>query len=170
MVIREAKIFERNHYLLFLSLIPLFLTIISFLFLSSTVVSADDTVVDDISINVPVSCTLSGTGMNTHTATILNGNYASDIGTTNLKAVCNDSEGFSIYAIGYTDNIDGKTVMTSSALNDPTTDIVTGTATTGNTSNWAMKLETNPNATYPITIQNNFNNYHVVPEDYTMVA
>ncbi|MBR0372717.1 InlB B-repeat-containing protein, partial [Candidatus Saccharibacteria bacterium] len=47
---------------------------------------------------------------------------------------------------------------------------VTGTATTGNTSNWAMKLETNPNATYPITIQNNFNNYHVVPEDYTMVA
>lgn len=101
MVIREAKIFERNHYLLFLPLIPLFLTIISFLFLSSTVVSADDTVVDDISINVPVSCTLSGTGMNTHNATIQNGNYASNIGTTNLKAVCNDSEGFSIYAIGY---------------------------------------------------------------------
>ena len=77
------------------------ITLISGLILSNSSVSADDTVVDDINIIVPVSCTLSGTGMNTHTATILNGNYASDIGTTNLKAVCNDSEGFSIYAIGY---------------------------------------------------------------------
>ena len=61
--------------------------------LSSTHVFADDSV-DDVVITVPVSCTLSGTGMNTHNATINNGQYNSAIGETTIKALCNDSEGF----------------------------------------------------------------------------
>ena len=46
---------------------------------------AEDTV-DKVNISVPVSCSLSGTGMTSHTATIENGRYVSDIGTTTLKA------------------------------------------------------------------------------------
>ncbi|MBQ3320602.1 hypothetical protein IJG71_00495, partial [Candidatus Saccharibacteria bacterium] len=48
--------------------------------------------------------------------------------------------------------------------------IATGTATSGNTSNWAMKLETNSSATYPITLQNGYGSYSNVPTTYTKVA
>ena len=63
------------------------LTVLSGLFLGSNLVSADnDSVVDNINITVPVSCTMSGTGMNTHNANINNGTYTPNIGTTTLKA------------------------------------------------------------------------------------
>ena len=149
------------------------ITILSGAALSSTLVSATDNtdVVDEINITVPVSCTLSGTGMNTHDATINNGTVNSSIGETTMKIYCNDTGGFAIYAIGYTDDTDGKNVLTSSALGS-TFDIATGTATSGNTSNWAMKLSTitSPTPTYPLTIQNSFDSFHTVPDDYTLVA
>ncbi len=140
--------------------------------LSSPHVSADnDSVVDKINIKVPISCTLSGTGMNTHNAEINNGQYNSNIGETTMKAFCNDNEGFAIYAIGYTDNANGKNVLTNSTLGS-THDIVTGTAISGSTSNWAMKLNTNsdPIPTYPTTIENSFDSFHAVPDTYTLVA
>ena len=89
--------------------------------LSSHTVSAEGgntntDIVDQINITVPVSCTMSGTGQNTHNAEINNGQYNSNIGTTTLKAFCNDNEGFSIYAVGYTNNEIGKNVLTSSTL------------------------------------------------------
>ena len=120
--------------------------------LSSHIVSAEGSntstdIVDQINITVPVSCTMSGTGQNTHNAEINNGQYNSNIGTTTLKAFCNDNEGFSIYAVGYTNNEIGKNVLTSSTLG-PTHDIITGTAISGNTSNWAMKLNTNSHLSY----------------------
>ena len=137
----------------------------------SSSVSADDSVVDEINITVPTSCSLEGTGMTSHNANIVNGTYQGDIGSTTLKAFCNDADGFAIYAIGYTDNEYGKTVLTNTTLGS-THDIVTGTATSGNTSNWAMKLATvtNPTPTYPITLDNSFNAYHNVPSSYTKVA
>ena len=133
-------------------------------------VSAGSDVIDHVLISVPSSCTLSGTGMNSHNATINSGQYDSEVGETTLKAVCNDQNGFAIYATGYTDNIDGKNVLTNSAL-DSSHDIVTGTGITGN-SQWAMKLSvvTSPTPNYPIGIQNGFNAFHVVPDDYTLVA
>ena len=146
----------------------LFLIVFCSYFLSSVSVSADD-VIDEISIKVPVACTMSGVGMDSHTATIMNGNHNSNIGTTTVTAFCNDNRGFAIYAIGYTDEIDGKNVMVSSVSSDH--DIVTGTATNGN-SQWAMKLSavTSPTPTYPVTIQNGFDSFHTVPDDYTLVA
>ena len=165
------------------------LTVFSFLFLTSTFVSAEDSVVDQINITVPTSCSLSGTGMSSHNATISNGTYQSDIGTTTLKAFCNDTSGFAIYATGYTNNTIGETdsnklVGTTSGL-EP---IVTGLATTaGNPdiSNWAMKLTAtgdsgNTSGTNALTIDSapntsggsaaSFASYHVVPNEYTKVA
>ena len=96
--------------------------------LASSRVSADDTyVVDEINITVPVSCSLSGTGMTSHTATIENGRYVSDIGTTTLKAFCNDTNGFAIYANGYTGDTLGNNKLIGSSTSS---EIVTGTATT----------------------------------------
>ena len=156
------------------TLILLTLTLLSGLTLASTSVSADD-VVDNVTITVPMSCTMSGNGMTSHTASIPNGTYNSSIGETTMKAFCNDHEGFAIYAIGYTDEEDGKNVLTSSALGS-TSDITTSTATSGNNSAWAMKLAIpqSPTPTYPMTIQSDtegsFSSFHTVPDDYTLVA
>ena len=159
-----------------------FVTLISGFCLSSSLVSAND-VVDEINITVPVSCSLSGTGMNAHNAEINNGQYNSAIGETTIKAFCNDNNGFAIYAIGYTDDTDGKNVLTSSTLGS-THDIATGTATSGDTSNWAMKLSTitDPAPTYPIIIAGSsadtdkeqgdpdYSTFQAVPDDYALVA
>lgn len=160
-------------------------TLISGLILFSTLVSADDdtSVVDEINITVPISCTLSGTGMNTHNANINNGQYNSAIGETTMKAFCNDNNGFAIYAIGFTDNEDGKNVLTNSTLGS-TYDIETGTAITGNDSQWAMKLSTitSPTPTYPIIIAGStddtekeqgdpdYSTFQEVPDNYALVA
>ncbi|MBR0372716.1 hypothetical protein IJH72_02120, partial [Candidatus Saccharibacteria bacterium] len=93
------------------------MTLLSGLILSNSSVSADDSVVDDISITVPISCTLSGTGTNSHTATVNPGTYQADIGTTTLKAICNDNGGFSIYAIGYTGEVYGTTTLIGASTN-----------------------------------------------------
>ena len=146
------------------------LTIFSGLILSSSFVSADDTIIDDVSIAVPVSCTMLGTGTNSHTANVPNGTYLADIGTTTLKIYCNDSTGFAVYAIGFTgDEYSGAdhTKLIGVTNNQK---ISTGTATSGNTSNWAMKLETSSNATYPITLDNGYGSYSQVPDTYTKVA
>ena len=158
-----------THKSLLVVLFLVSLTSLSALILSSSFASADDNtvVIDDINITIPTACSIQGTGNNSHNATINNGTYVSDIGTTTIKAFCNDSEGFAIYAIGYTDNEYGKNVMTSDL--GSTYNIVTGTGTSGN-SQWAMKLATESNATYPITIQNGFNAYHTVPNEHQLVA
>ena len=60
--------------------------------LSSVSVSADnDSIVDEINITVPVSCTMTGAGMDSHNAKINNGQYNSNIGETTMKAFCNDN-------------------------------------------------------------------------------
>ena len=147
---------------------------------SGIVFADDDASVDDVSIVVPTACTLSGTGTGTHTATINPGQYVADIGTTTLKALCNDANGFAIYATGYTGSVVGDTNSNKLVGQNTAETIVTGLATSGNTSNWAMKLATDPNATYPVTIESapntsggsdaSFSAYHVVPNEYTKVA
>ncbi len=151
------------------------ITILSGVFLMSSYsyATSDNTdIVDEINITVPISCTMSGTGMTSHTANMSNGSYTPNIGTTTLKVFCNDTEGFAIFAAGYTgDEIGGtnstKLVNSASAVDNT---ISTGTATSGNTSNWAMKLATNSSATYAVTLDNGFGAYSAVPSSYTKVA
>ena len=140
--------------------------------------AADNTSEDNVAITIPVACTLVSSGNNSHSVAIVNGTYETDIGTTTLKVTCNDNQGFAIYAAGYTGNEIGATNSTKlvgTAASSNTT-IDTGTATgpvSGNdNSNWAMKLNTttSPTPTYPITLDNSFNNYSAVPSSYTKVA
>ena len=134
-------------------------------------VSADD-VVDQITINVPVSCTLSGTNL-THTASMTGGQYKTDIGSANIKAVCNDTNGLAVYAIGYSNDTFGNNKMISSTV-DHTYDIPTGKYTSGATnSSWSIKL-TPVSGTYAPTIRNdaeyNYTDFEVIPSTYTKVA
>ncbi|MBR2741561.1 hypothetical protein IKD98_02295 [Candidatus Saccharibacteria bacterium] len=185
-------------YATFITNILITTTLLSGTILASTLVSADnDSVVDEINITVPVSCSISGTGMNTHNANIANGIYTADIGTTTLHAFCNDNEGFAIYAAGYTgDEIGGtnsnKLVGTSASGNAVIESGLATSAGNPDVSNWAMKLAitqdsgdvagTNaftidfaPNVDLPSqaeqsATQASFSQYHVVPNEYTKVA
>ena len=185
-----------THYYALLGLITI--TLLSGLILTSSITSAtDDSVVDEVNITVPVSCTLSGTGMNIHNANIVNGTYQADIGSTTLHAFCNDNEGFAIYAAGYTgDEVEGtnsnKLVGTTSSGNATIESGIATSAGNPDVSNWAMKLtktqdsgdtttdnaftiDSAPNVALPSTAESGatqapFSAYHVVPNEYIKVA
>ncbi|MBQ9484856.1 hypothetical protein IJU85_02010, partial [Candidatus Saccharibacteria bacterium] len=148
--------------------------------LSSASAWAEDTSIDEVTITVPSSCTLTGTLNTAHTTSLLSGETANNIGTTTLKVICNDSAGYAIYAIGYTDDVYGKTVLTSSALGS-SYDIATATTVTTGTSSWAMKLATSGSSYLPVIVGStgdlekesstpDFSNYVAVPTEYTRVA
>ena len=172
------------------------MTVLSGILLSSSVVSAED-IVDEIDITVPVSCTMSGTGMNSHNAEIVNGTYTPDIGSTTLHAFCNDNEGFAIYAAGYTGNEVGgtnsnKLVGTTASSNATIESGIATSAGNPDVSNLAMKLtmtqdsgdtttdnaftiDSAPNEALPSQAESGatqapFSNYHVVPNEYVKVA
>ena len=157
--------------------------------LVSNIASADD-VVDQAIIGVPMSCTMSGTGMDTHNANINNGTYTPNIGTTTMHVFCNDNAGFAIYAAGYTgDEIGGtnsnKLVGTSASGNAAIESGLATSAGNPDVSNWAMKLaitqdsgDTTGTNAFVIdsapNIENgeaaSFSQYHIVPNEYTKVA
>ena len=126
------------------------------------------------SVTVSSTCSMTGTiqSGDEHTATIVNGGYELDIGKTTLKSFCNDESGYAIYAIGYTGNTDGQTMLRDSTLGS-TYDITSTGGTSpvldGSISNWAMKL-TAAGSSYVPTVQNNFDSYHQVPNTYVKVA
>ncbi len=144
-------------------------------FISSSV-HAEDTYVTSTTITIPESCSITSTLDTPHTATIpagiYSGNYNSDghnytngIGQTTIKAFCNDSGGFAIYAIGYTNDTYGNTALVGPDNNN----IATGTATSGGTSNWAMKIGA-VSGTYAPTIAGTYGSYSAVPSTYDKVA
>ncbi len=136
---------------------------------------ADDTAVDIIGTIVPVSCNLTSSGMDSHSVTMHNRSYVPDIGTSTMVVTCTDSAGFSIYATGFTGEVIGganSNKLVGTEASDYAT-IETGTATSaGNpdVSNWAMKLATSSQASYPVTILSDFDSYHAAPNEYTKVA
>lgn len=129
---------------------------------------AETNATDNISVSIPVSCSMTRTIDSEHTATVSGGTYQQDIGKSTFQVFCNDAEGFSIYAVGYSGDTYGNTTMIPTTV-DTSNSIVTGTATSGSTSNWAMKLAA-VSGTYAPTLETGFNTYHSVPNEYTKVA
>ncbi len=149
-------------------------TLLTGIVLTSTITHADGNtnVTDAVSITVDSACTMTGgptgesTTDNTYTATIQPGTH-SEISGSKLVTICNDSLGYSIYAIGYSgDSYDSSTHTDLIGANN-IGNIQTGTS--GNNSYWAMKLEAVTGVTPP-TILNSFDNYHVIPDTYTQIA
>lgn len=147
-----------------------FSTIIAGLSLISNKVEANSAI-DYVAISVPVSCSMSSIIENgeEHTAELQNGIYRDEIGVTNITTYCNDGEGFSLYAVGYTNEEYGNTLLIGNGLNS-NFNIATGTARDGGTSNWAMKLLVDAGSANLITIDNGFSSYSAVPSTYTKVA
>ena len=143
--------------------------IIANILCSSVIVFADGEAGSHVSVNVPVSCMLTGDEVEAHSKSVLNGTNESGIGSTLLKASCNDDNGFALYTIGFTDDEEGKNVLTNSALGSEH-DIVTGTALSGDVSNWSMMITPEANPTYEVSMQNGFNAYRTIPSEYTMIT
>ena len=129
---------------------------------------AAENATDDVTITVPVACSMTSTVGSAHTATVDLGTYEDEIGETTFNVLCNDANGFAVYAIGYSDETYGNTTMVPSSVAAANA-IATGTATSGNTSNWAMKL-TAVSGDYTPTLATGFNAYHAVPDEYIKVA
>ena len=158
------------------TLVLVFTTVLVGFTLASSSVSADDSHVSTATIRVAESCSITSTLDTPHIALlpagIYSGNYNSDghdyrngIGKTTIKAFCNDSAGFSIYAIGYTNDTFGNNTLIGPDNNT----IVTGTGTSGDTSNWAMKIGTVA-GTYAPTLENGYGSFKAVPSTYDKVA
>ena len=115
-------------------------------------------------------CTLSATNLQ-HDATMLNGQYKNDIGSANIKAVCDDNSGFSIYAVGFTNDEFGNNKMQSDSL-DPARAINTGKYDQSTTTDslWSIKL-TPIEGSYTPTIRSDteydFTDFEVIPDAYT---
>ncbi len=144
------------------------LLVISVLILSLPHTFAGNSNSDNVSFEIPSSCTLNATLDADHVATVVSGQHISDVGTTTLKALCNDNNGFSIYTIGASNNTEGNNKLVSNVSTQY--DIATGIATSGNISNWAMKL-TPIIGTYTPTMTEGYDNQYVaVPNIWTKVA
>lgn len=160
------------------------ITICSGLALSSAKTYADNnTVVDDVSIEVPAACSMSGTVVDNHTATLLPGTYSAEsgseyesgIGTTTLTTFCNDNNGFSIYAVGFTGETEGDNTLVGTSVSGNATINTKVYESTDTISNWSMKVTKVDDSTQAfnpanMSIVNSFNNWHTVPDDYTKVA
>ncbi|MBR3180076.1 hypothetical protein IKF57_00885 [Candidatus Saccharibacteria bacterium] len=123
------------------------------------------------SVTVAAACSFAGTVNSAHTASIPAGTYKDSIGETVFNAVCNDPYGYSIYAIGYSNNEYGnnKLLATIGGVLTPAGDIVTGTATSGNTSNWSMKMIPVTGTSTPV-VENGYGDYNVIPATTTKIA
>ena len=79
-----------------------------------------------------------------------------------LKVSCNDASGWQVKAVGASTG----TPVTSMAASGSGTPIVTGTATSGATSNWAFKVA----GTTGVTVVSTYQNYAAIPATATKVA
>ena len=174
-----------SDYILYIGVLSLIgLTVLSGTVVSSIRVNAEDndTTVSTASVTVAASCSMTATLDTPHNATLANGiysggteDYADGIGKTTIATFCNDNSGYAIYAIGYTgDSYTGEdhTKLIGQSVGEK---IATGTATSGGTSNWAMKLTkvTDSAQSYNpanLSIENGYDDYNVIPDTYTKVA
>ncbi len=124
------------------------------------------------SVTIANTCTMSSTieSNKAHIATVQSGSYTADIGETLINVSCNDSNGYAVYAVGFTGETDGATTLlgTNTGLAIPT-----GTSTSTTNSNWAMRLTPISGTDAPTILSDSdgsFLNYHVVPNAATKVA
>ena len=158
-------------------------TIIAGLLLASNYSHATSRTVG-ASVTVSEACTMTSTNDSPHTATLSpntysgasGSDYENGIGKTTLAVVCNDSNGFAIYAIGYTgDSYDS---ANHTKLIGTNTNLAIDTAvydSSDTTSSWSMKVNkiTDSTVSYNpqnMSILNSFDSWHAVPASYTKVA
>ena len=146
--------------------------------LSGSATYADNTVTANASVTVTASCTMSaaaGTGGTatadgySYSATIAPGTR-SEIDGSVITVSCNTPGDYSLYAIGYSGDSYLTPTNTQMISSLGSNNIVTGTATSGNTSNWAFKLASVSGTSTP-NIVSPYSGYSNIPgDDFTKIA
>ena len=137
---------------------------------------------DNIQLVLSTSCTVNAVVTSEHTVSLNGGQLDNNVGNTKLSAYCNDNNGYSIYAVGSSNDIGGNTdlVNTVNESYNIHTGVYDDTVQT-NPSSWAMKLTAGTGTgidpttggsvpTTPPTILNGYDNYSTIPNVYTQVA
>ena len=119
---------------------------------------------DTVTITVDSSCTMGQTVESAHSTQLNPGETNSTIGQSRIAAYCNDTDGYAIYAIGYTNGEYGNTSLVSTNGNT----IATGVDGSG--SYWNMKLTPASSGDYIPNIVSPFTTNTAIPNDYTKVA
>lgn len=139
---------------------------VSVMVLASARAVADSPQSAQAAVTVTSSCELLQHIDTAHEAEVVASTYRDNIGKTTFTATCNDANGYDVYVAGYTNTEFGRNDMLGQSTGRT---IETGTAKSGDTSNWAMKLTSVAGQVSP-TITTGYDDYHAVPDDYTKVA
>ena len=127
---------------------------------------------DKVNVNIPVACTMSGVLNSAHSTSIISGTQSvTGIGETEIDTICNDKDGYIIYAMGTTQNASQEVIL--QAAGGYGSDIKTGTGTAADgRSSWGMKLTpvTSGSGQYPPDIDSTYLAYTSVPNTWTPVA
>ena len=173
----------RNIIIIGLPLLAISTLVLSHLsFRSSATSSSIPSGTDNIQLNLSTSCTINAVVTSEHTVSLNGGQLDNNVGNTKLSAFCNDNNGYGIYAIGSSNDIDGNTELINTV--NESYNIRTGVYDSNNIvnpSSWAMKLTAGSGTgidpvsgdsvpTTPPSIVNGYNNYSAIPNTYTLVA
>ena len=148
----------------------------------SSAVGSGSSGTDNIQLVLSTSCTVNAVVTSEHTVSLNGGQLDNNVGNTKLSAYCNDNNGYSIYAVGSSNDIDGNTDLVNT-INE-SYNIRTGVyndTIQASPSSWAMKLTAGTGTgidpvtgesvpTTPPTIINGYDNYSAIPNVYTQVA
>ncbi len=148
----------------------------------SSAVGSGSSGTDNVQLVLSTSCTVNAVVTSEHTVSLNGGQLDNNVGNTKLSAYCNDNNGYSIYAVGSSNNIDGNTDLVNTV--NESYNIRTGVYDSNNVANpssWAMKLTADTGTgidpvtgesvpTTPPTILNGYDNYSAIPNVYTQVA
>ena len=150
----------------------------------SSAVGSGSSGADNVQLVLSTSCTVNAVVTSEHTVSLNGGQKDDNVGNTKLSAYCNDNNGYSIYAVGSSGDVDGNTdLIYNNGFSDSyniRTGVYNDTIQT-NPSSWAMKLTAGTGTgidpvtgesvpTTPPTIINGFDNYSTIPNVYTQVA
>ncbi|MBQ6375890.1 hypothetical protein IJJ37_03110 [Candidatus Saccharibacteria bacterium] len=149
------------------------ITAISALVLSSSISSAASNIIP-ATIKVLEACSITasdnGEGNIDNPFEAIGGTYESSVKQSTLNLLCNDNNGYSLYAVGYSNNTEGNTDLIGATTGNT---IPTGIVTDASISNWSFKL-TPVEGTYTPTIlsdtNGSFSSNHVIPSTTTKLA
>ena len=141
-------------------------TLISGVVLTSSSTHADTERKNNVSVIINSACTIT-TGGGSY-ARLVSPGTTEEITGNGINVTCNDSNGYAIYAAGFSgdqyNTASSNKMLTADGLN------TISTGTSGTSSYWAMKLAGSSNiSTVPI-IDNSFSDYHIIPSTYTKVS
>ena len=163
-----------KHKILLIPLSMLAVTLIAGYFLSHIPLGANAVTTSDVSLRVKDTCTMDGNVV-TDDSNMLNGQEREGFHVLSLTTYCNDNAGFSIYAVGYSGDLEGSTDLTgvTTGLTISTADWADrNTGDNATKSIYSLKIEKDTASYLPgnISILNGFTNYLAVPSTNTKVA